>query len=135
MENMMENLTESFTFITDELRQEILKKIEEFSNRNIKLWTEDGKLKFRAATGLMTSEDKEYLKNNKEAVIACLLDDHVEIENDDSNQFEPFPLTESKHMYSGETLHFHMEVLRVISILSLSMTHLMLKELRKYGTD
>ena len=76
MENMMENLTESFTLKSDELRQEILKKIEDLSNRNIKLWTEDGKLKFRAATGLMTIEDKEYLKINNEAVIACLLYDH-----------------------------------------------------------
>ncbi|MBF1142442.1 MAG: hypothetical protein HXL78_06920, partial [[Eubacterium] sulci] len=99
MENMMENLTESFTLKSDELRQEILKKIEDLSNRNIKLWTEDGKLKFRAATGLMTLEDKEYLKINKEAVIACLLDDHVEIESDDTNQFEPFPLTEIQQAY------------------------------------
>lgn len=99
MENMMENLTESFTLKSDELRQEILKKIEDLSNRNIKLWTEDGKLKFRAATGLMTLEDKEYLKTNKEAVIACLLDDHVEIESDDYNQFEPFPLTEIQQAY------------------------------------
>lgn len=80
-------------------RQEVLKKLEEFSNRNIRLWTENGKLKFRAAAGLMTADDKSYLKANKKEVIACLLDDHAVLENDDAGQFEPFPLTEIQQAY------------------------------------
>ena len=87
------------TYIAGNVRQEVLKKLEEFSNRNIRLWTENGKLKFRAAAGLMTEEDKSYLKENKEAVIACLLDDNIVLENDDDRQFEPFPLTEIQQAY------------------------------------
>lgn len=89
----------SATGPSDRLRQEVIKKLEKFSNRNIKIWTENGKLKFRAATGLMTDEDKRYLKVNKQAVIACLLDDRVNLESDETGQFDPFPLTEIQQAY------------------------------------
>ena len=63
------------------------------------MWTEADKLKFKAAAGALTSEDKAFLKENKEAVIDCLLNDVIRIEHDEEHQYDPFALTEIQQAY------------------------------------
>lgn len=97
----------------------ILKRLNDLSNRNIQLWTEDGKLKFKAAAGMLTAGDKEFLKSNKEAVISCLLRDEIVIEKDTENQYRPFGMTEIQQAYvlgrnlafpySGTACHIYLE--------------------------
>ncbi len=77
----------------------IKKKLNDFDNRNIQLWTEDGKLKFRAAAGLLTAQDKEFLKSNKAAIIDCLQKDNVEVVENKEDMYKPFELTEIQQAY------------------------------------
>lgn len=98
----------------------ILKRLVDFSNRNIQLWTEDGKIKFKAAAGVLTLEDKNFLKENKDVVIECLLQENVTIVEDRKNQYEPFGMTEIQQAYvlgrnpafsyGGCACHIYMEL-------------------------
>lgn len=98
----------------------IVKKLSEFSDRNIRLWTEDGKLRFKAAAGVLNPEDKEFLKANKEAIIKYLLNDEIKIETDKEHQYEPFGMTEIQQAYvlgrnpafeyGGIACHIYMEI-------------------------
>lgn len=97
----------------------IAKKLFELSEKNIRLWTEDGKLRFKAAAGTLTAEDKDFLKENKQAVIDCLLNDVIKIEHDEEHQDEPFALTEIQQayvlgrnkafQYGGTACHIYLE--------------------------
>lgn len=99
---------------------DFIKKLSEFSGRNIRLWTEDGKLRFKAAAGVLTSEDKEFLKANKEEIITYLLNDEIKIETDTEHQYEPFGMTEIQQAYvlgrnpafeyGGIACHIYMEL-------------------------
>ncbi|MCR5529288.1 MAG: amino acid adenylation domain-containing protein [Saccharofermentans sp.] len=77
----------------------IVRKLAELSGKNIRLWTEDGKLKFKASTGALTDADKAFLKENKAAVIDRLMNDEIRIVHDERYQNEPFALTEIQQAY------------------------------------
>ena len=77
----------------------IAQKLSALRGKNIRLWTEAGKLRFKAAAGALTPEDKAFLKENKEAVIDCLLNDVIRIEHDEEHQYDPFALTEIQQAY------------------------------------
>ena len=46
--------------------------IEKFNSRGIRLWTENGKLKYKAAQGVLNNKDIQLLKENKADIITCL---------------------------------------------------------------
>ena len=77
-------------------------KIKELVNRyaaaSITLWTEDGKLKFKAPANVMTAEMKNELKNFKEDIIAYL-ETKDNVEHDEEHRYEPFPLTDIQAAY------------------------------------
>lgn len=98
----------------------IAKKLSELSGRNIRLWTENGKLRFKASAGVLTPEDKKFLTANKEEIIAYLLNDEIKIETDMEHQYEPFGMTEIQQAYvlgrnpafeyGGTACHIYMEL-------------------------
>ena len=98
----------------------IAEKLSELFKKNIRLWTEDGKLKFKASAGVLTGEDKEFLKANKEEIINYLLNDEIKIEIDKEHQYEPFGMTEIQQAYvlgrnpafeyGGTACHIYMEL-------------------------
>lgn len=79
--------------------QLIEKKLEELSNRNVQLWTEDGKLKYKAGAGMLTAEDMAFLKANKAMILEYLENDQVQVVADEANKYEPFALTEIQQAY------------------------------------
>lgn len=98
----------------------IIQKLAELSAKNIQLWTEKGKIKFKAAAGVLTQADREFLKENREAVIQTLLNDEVHIVADKKGQYEPFNMTEIQQAYvlgrnpafeyGGVACHIYMEL-------------------------
>ena len=79
--------------------QFIEQKLEELSNRNVQLWTEGGKLKYKAAAGMLTPDDMSFLKANKIMILEYLENDQVKVVVDEENKYEPFALTEIQQAY------------------------------------
>ncbi|MFC0097999.1 non-ribosomal peptide synthetase [Micromonospora marina] len=75
--------------------------IADFAAKGIRLWEEDGQLRFRAVQGALTDERKALLRANKEAVLAALRDqrDRSVLTPDPENRHEPFPLTDIQGAY------------------------------------
>lgn len=74
-----------------------------FEAKGIHLWTEGGKLKYKAAKEAMTPDVLKELKANKENLIQFLSEkkdeETVSIVVDRTNRFEPFPLTDVQSAY------------------------------------
>lgn len=49
--------------------------IDDFKAKNIKIWTEEGKLKYRAPQNVLSNKDIQILQNNKKEIIEYLLND------------------------------------------------------------
>jgi len=89
------------------------KLIESFAKRGVTLWLDDGKLKFRAANGALTTDDKECLKANKADIVAAL-------EKKDEDEKNAFPLSPIQKSYlvgrdptydlGGINTHYYMEL-------------------------
>lgn len=102
------------------MKEEIIKKIAGLSAKNIQLWTENGKLCFKAPAGMLNAEDKKYLKENKEAIIEYLQNDVITFEADEENKYKPFGMTEIQQAYvlgrnpafawGGTACHIYMEL-------------------------
>ncbi|WP_175547830.1 non-ribosomal peptide synthetase [Ruminococcus flavefaciens] len=94
--------------------------IERFAGRNVRLWTENGKLKYKAANGTLSDDDIALLKANKSSIIEFLENEDVKIIKDEEHAFEPFALTEiqqaymlgrsSAFDYGGVACHIYMEL-------------------------
>lgn len=94
--------------------------IESFNSRGVKLWTENGKLKYKAAQGLLSEKDIQVLKENKEHIIKCLENENVTIISNKEHENEPFVLTEIQQAYmlgrstvfryGGVACHIYMEL-------------------------
>ena len=94
--------------------------IERFAGRNVRLWTENGKLKYKAANGTLSNDDIALLKANNESIIEFLENENVTIIKDEEHAFEPFALTEiqqaymlgrsSAFDYGGVACHIYMEL-------------------------
>lgn len=74
--------------------------IREYEKKGVRFWVENGQLKFRAPAGVLSIEDKEQLKEKKEALLSY----YKEIEEsaiiaDPLNQYEPFLLTGIQSAY------------------------------------
>ena len=87
--------------------------IESFAQRGVTLWLEEGKLKFRATSGALSSEDKECLKANKAGIIA-----HLEKQaEEEQNSFPLSPIQKSYlvgrdpvYDLGGINTHYYLEV-------------------------
>ena len=77
----------------------VAKGLADLASRNIKLWSENGKIKYRAAAGVMTQEDVDFLKANRDAVIEYLMNDDAVVIADPERQYEPFGMTEIQQAY------------------------------------
>lgn len=87
--------------------------INEFANKGVTLWLDNGKLKFRAANGALSAEDKERLKSNKSGIIEYL-------EQQTKNEEDSFPLSPIQKSYlvgrdpvydlGGINTHYYMEL-------------------------
>ena len=87
--------------------------INEFANKGVTLWLDNGKLKFRAANGALSAEDKERLKANKSGIIEYL-------EQQTKNEEDSFPLSPIQKSYlvgrdpvydlGGINTHYYMEL-------------------------
>lgn len=90
--------------------------------KKIQLWTEDGKLKFKAPKGVMEQSDMELLKENKAKILEYLESENnvMTIHNDLPNRYKPFPLTDVQSAYllgrnpgfryGGVACHLYMEL-------------------------
>ena len=92
---------------------EISHLISEFASRGVTLWLDEGKLKFRAANGALSAEDKECLKSNKAGIIAQL----EKITAEESNAFPLSPIQKSYlvgrdpvYDLGGINTHYYMEL-------------------------
>ncbi len=87
--------------------------IESFAQRGVTLWLEEGKLKFRATSGALSSEDKECLKANKAGII-----EHLEKQaEEEQNSFPLSPIQKSYlvgrdpvYDLGGINTHYYLEV-------------------------
>lgn len=87
--------------------------INEFANKGVTLWLDNGKLKFRAANGALSAEDKERLKAKKSGIIEYL-------EQQTKNEEDSFPLSPIQKSYlvgrdpvydlGGINTHYYMEL-------------------------
>ncbi len=94
--------------------------IKRFAGRNVRLWTEDHKLKYKAANGTLSPEDIDLLKANKEKIIEFLSNEDIRIIDDKEHAYEPFALTEIQQAYmlgrsnafdyGGVACHIYMEL-------------------------
>lgn len=87
--------------------------INEFASRGVTLWLDEGKLKFRAANGALSAEDKECLKANKAGIVAYL----EQQAKDEENSFPLSPIQKSYlvgrdpvYDLGGINTHYYMEL-------------------------
>lgn len=93
--------------------QNVAELIDSFASRGVTLWLDEGKLKFRAANGVLSAEDKECLKSNKAGIIAQL----EKITAEESNAFPLSPIQksylvgrDSVYDLGGINTHYYMEL-------------------------
>lgn len=90
--------------------------LEQLSKKNIALWTDLGKIKYKAPKGSLTSEELQCIKENKEKII-----NYLEIQEKWSKEVkETFPLTSIQKAYligsdqayelGGINAHYYMEL-------------------------
>lgn len=96
--------------------------ISSMRKKKIQLWTEDGKLKFKAPKGVMDQRDMDLLKENKAKILSHLESENkvITIQENLSDRYKPFPLTDvqSAYMlgrnpgfrYGGVACHLYMEL-------------------------
>lgn len=98
--------------------EDLIASLEE---KGIKLWTDNGKLRYSAPQGVMNSDIVQLLKKNKENILESLshAKDELEIVHDEEKRYEKFSLSEiqgaylmgrTKSMeYGGLACHIYME--------------------------
>lgn len=78
--------------ITDDMIHMLLERL---SKRNITIWTEAGKIKYKAPAGALTSEELQCIKENKEKIIKYLENHAIW----SKGVKETFPLTSIQKAY------------------------------------
>lgn len=77
------------------MTKELLERLEE---QGIKLWVEEGKLKFQAPSNVMTENIKSELRSRKEELITYLTEKASPV-HDEEKRYEPFALTDIQASY------------------------------------
>ncbi|MFC4034728.1 amino acid adenylation domain-containing protein [Streptomyces polygonati] len=72
-----------------------------YEHDGVRLWAEDGQLRYRAPKGYFTQQRREELRAHKEAVLAHLADSSAPraVEHSEEDRYEPFPLTDIQAAY------------------------------------
>ncbi|WP_434739394.1 amino acid adenylation domain-containing protein [Micromonospora sp. SH-82] len=75
--------------------------IADLENNGIRLWEEDGQLRFRAAQGALTQERRSLLRAHRAEVLTVLREqrDRATLTPDPAARHEPFPLTDIQGAY------------------------------------
>ncbi|WP_205855819.1 hypothetical protein, partial [Phytoactinopolyspora endophytica] len=73
--------------------------VTEFEQLGVRLWADDGQLRFRAPRGVLTDERKARLVQNKADLLSYLDADTTELVADPDGRHEPFPLTQMQAAY------------------------------------
>src|SRR5687768_11257027 len=75
--------------------------VREYEDQGIRLWEEDGSLKFRAPKGVLTEERRSGLRERKEKIIEYLRkrQEASEFHSQPGARYEPFPLTDIQAAY------------------------------------
>lgn len=78
-----------------------LQIMEDTRRRGIILYGQDGKLLYRANSGVLTEEDKSRIRKFKSEILQILDEDpeKIEIKNRMDERYEPFPLTDVQQAY------------------------------------
>ncbi|MCP3801285.1 amino acid adenylation domain-containing protein [Allokutzneria sp. A3M-2-11 16] len=94
--------------------------VADLNRAGVKLWAEDGKLRYRAPKGVLTGDLLEALRAGKDAVISLLQNESAAIVPDRGARNEPFPLTDVQAAYllgrndafgfGGVACHVYVEV-------------------------
>ncbi|KUF36531.1 MULTISPECIES: non-ribosomal peptide synthetase [Lysinibacillus] len=84
------------------------KLVAEYRELGVNLWVEDGKLHFKAPTGVLTHERKERLRQHKEQLLDFLQKEHQPITHDAERRYDSFPLTDIQSAYLvGRSGNYH----------------------------
>jgi pyochelin synthetase len=73
--------------------------ITELREAGVRLWEEQGQIRFRAPKGALTGVHREALQDNREAVLAQLRAAEVMLVPDPAGRHDPFPLTDVQAAY------------------------------------
>lgn len=76
-------------------------KLNDFEKKGVKLWSEDGKLKYKTVAGTLSKDDFAFLKANKKEII-LLLEERTNTEKfiiNAEERYEPFMLTDVQQAY------------------------------------
>ncbi|NEE02716.1 non-ribosomal peptide synthetase [Phytoactinopolyspora halotolerans] len=73
--------------------------VTEFEQLGVRLWADDGRLRYRAPRGVLTEERKATLVEHKADLLAYLDADTAELVSDPAGRHEPFPLTQMQSAY------------------------------------
>ncbi|MEV0424054.1 amino acid adenylation domain-containing protein [Streptosporangium canum] len=73
--------------------------VAELERQGVRLWEEDGRLRFRAPQGVLTDERRALLSAHKEAVLDRLSRPGPEVTPQPEDRYEPFPLTDVQAAY------------------------------------
>ncbi|TCK25718.1 non-ribosomal peptide synthetase [Pseudonocardia endophytica] len=80
-------------------RQDVAALVREIEELGVRLWTDDGRLRFRAPRGVITDELRERLRENRTGIVEHLSDDRPVIAADPDAAHAPFPLTDVQSAY------------------------------------
>ncbi|GAA4004650.1 hypothetical protein GCM10022247_27100 [Allokutzneria multivorans] len=94
--------------------------VADLNRAGVKLWAEDGKLRYRAPKGVLTGDLLEALRAGKDAVLSLLQNESGVLVPDPAARNEPFPLTDVQAAYllgrndafgfGGVACHVYVEV-------------------------
>lgn len=96
--------------------------VNSYKEKGISLWSDNGKLRYKAPQTLLSSEDLQLLKRHKQIIIDYLEEkkDDITLVVDRSSRFEPFPMTDVQtayllgrketFQYGGVTCHVYLEI-------------------------
>lgn len=73
--------------------------VTEFEQLGVRLWSDDGQLRYRAPQGVLTEQRKALLVEHKAELVAYLAADTVILVADRGARHEPFPLTQMQAAY------------------------------------
>lgn len=101
-------------------RTEAERLVAELRDAGVRLWPDDGRLKYRAPKGVLTAGRVDTLRTHKQAVLDILTDGGPVIAPDPDGRHEPFPLTDvqaayllgrgTAYEYGGVACHGYQEV-------------------------
>lgn len=96
--------------------------IEYFMDQGIQLWTEEGKLRYKAPLSSLSEETLQILKDNKAILVDYMTaSEEEQVKSDPESKYDPFPMTDIQtayvlgrkdtFQYGGVACHVYLELL------------------------